>query len=342
MTKLLNILILQLKIQLYYMFFNKKLNTYSKYRNNNKIFLFLAADYGNLGDVAITYAQEYYLKTHYPKHTIIKIPISETLSSIKSIKNICSKEDIITIIGGGNMSDIYFDIELLRQFVIKHFKDHQIISFPQTLFYSDTISGKYMFYLAKKCYKNNKNIILMARESISYKKMSKHFSCQVILTPDIVMYLDKSTPPLEREGITFCMRNDKEKKIDSEHISLLKKRLQSNNIIFDYDTHIGRDGLTHEECQFELTKIWNHFKRSKWVITDRLHGMIFCFITKTPCIVLPNNNYKIEKCYEWIKECGYIFLMNDYDEECILSTLNKSVKDNFNDIHRHIINHLNQ
>ena len=56
MTKLLNILILQLKIQLHYMFFNKKLNTYSKYRNKNKIFLFLAADYGNLGDVAITYA----------------------------------------------------------------------------------------------------------------------------------------------------------------------------------------------------------------------------------------------------------------------------------------------
>ena len=175
MTKLLNILILQLKIKLHYMLFSKNLDTYGKYKRNNKIYLFLAADYGNLGDVAITYAQEYFLKTHYPKHTIIKIPISKTLSGIKSINKICSKEDIITIIGGGNMSDIYFDIELLRQFVIKHFKGYQIISFPQTLFYSDTISGRYMFYLAKKCYKNNKNLVLMARDSISYKNIPNIF-----------------------------------------------------------------------------------------------------------------------------------------------------------------------
>lgn len=324
------------------MLLNNNLNAYSKYKGYKKIFIFLAADYGNLGDVAITYAQDLFLRTHYPTHTIIKIPISKTLSVLKSIKNICSKDDIITIIGGGNMSDTYFDIELLRQLVIKHFRGYHIISFPQTIFYSDTISGRYMFYLAKKCYKSDRNLILMARDSISYLKMTKNFSCHVILTPDIVMYLDKSTPQLKREGITFCMRNDKEKKIDSKHISLLRNRLYCNNIIFDYDTHIGHDGLTQEDCQFELNKIWNHFKQSKWVITDRLHGMIFCFITKTPCIVLPNNNFKVEKCYDWIKECGYIFLMNDYDEECILTTLNKSVNDNFNNIHTNIINHFNQ
>jgi len=311
MIKLIKILILQLKFKIHYMLLNNNFDTYSNNKRNKKIFIFLAADYGNLGDVAITYAQESFLKTHYPKHKIIKIPISKTLLGIKSIKKICSKEDIITIIGGGNMSDIYFDIELLRQFVIKHFRGYHIISFPQTIFYSDTLSGRYMFYLAKKCYKSNRNLILMARESISYDKMSKHFSCQVILTPDIVMYLDKSTPSLKREGITFCIRNDKEKKIDSEHINLLRNKLHDSYILYDYDTHIGHDGLTQKECMLELTKIWNHFKKSKWVITDRLHGMIFCFITKTPCIVLPNNNYKVEKCYEWIKECGYIYLFHN-------------------------------
>ena len=40
------------------------------------------------------------------------------------------------------------------------------------------------------------------------------------------------------------------------------------------------------------------FQKSELVITDRLHGMIFCYITKTPCIVMPNNNHKILMTYE--------------------------------------------
>jgi len=49
------------------------------------------------------------------------------------------------------------------------------------------------------------------------------------------------------------------------------------------------------------------------VITDRLHGMIFAFITGTPAIVLPNNNGKIEHSYDWISECGYICFLRSVE-----------------------------
>lgn len=66
-----------------------------------------------------------------------------------------------------------------------------------------------------------------------------------------------------------------------------------------------------------MEQLWKSFSESRLIITDRLHGMIFAYITKTPAIVLPNSNFKITGCYEWIKECGYIKMVDnsDFEEE---------------------------
>ena len=50
--------------------------------------------------------------------------------------------------------------------------------------------------------------------------------------------------------------------------------------------------------------------------------MIFAYITGTPALVLPNSNFKVEKCFEWIKECGYIKFVKNPTNENILSSLN--------------------
>lgn len=57
-------------------------------------------------------------------------------------------------------------------------------------------------------------------------------------------------------------------------------------------------------------------------MTDRLHGMIFAFITRTPAIVIPNSNFKIRGCFQWIKDCGYILYISTLsDIETIGSVL---------------------
>ena len=48
------------------------------------------------------------------------------------------------------------------------------------------------------------------------------------------------------------------------------------------------------------------FAHAELVITDRLHGMIFCAITGTPCIVINSKSPKVAGCYEWIKNLDYI------------------------------------
>ena len=50
------------------------------------------------------------------------------------------------------------------------------------------------------------------------------------------------------------------------------------------------------------------------IITDKLHMMIFCYLTKTPCITLSNYNYKIVGVYQWIKDCSYIKHIDKLDQ----------------------------
>lgn len=343
MKQLFHILQIKSKIYIKYLLSKKRQNLYNQYIGIKKCIIFLAADYGNLGDIAITYAQTKYLHSLFPNHTIINVPISRTISDLRAIKNICTEEDIISIIGGGNMGDLYYDIEILRQLVISKFPYNHVFSFPQTIIFSKSKTGYYMQHEAIRHYTSD-NLLLMAREPVSFQNMSKLFSCNVILIPDIVMTLDASKPTQKRKGITLCLRNDDESFLDPNFMKELYVHLSDLGYsVSYYDTHIGRNNLTLEESKIELLKIWHHFRKSQWVITDRLHGMIFCFITKTPCLVLPNNNFKIEKSYDWIKECGYIYFINKkLDFENIANLLNLPTKDNFSFVHSKIINYYKQ
>ena len=60
-------------------------NFFQSYIGKKKCIVCLAADYGNLGDVAITYAQSQFLKSMLPGYEIIDFPISRTLANLKSM-----------------------------------------------------------------------------------------------------------------------------------------------------------------------------------------------------------------------------------------------------------------
>lgn len=318
--------------QLYFKFSLKSLlspsrnELFERYRGKKKCLVCLAADYGNLGDVAITYAQEQFLGKMFAGYEIIDFPISQTLRNLKALKKICSTDDVITIVGGGNMGDLYGDIELLRLMIVKAFPHNRIISFPQTIEYIDTQKNRFLYNLSKRVYNSHKNLLMCARESVSYAKMQELYpQCNVCMLPDIVMTLDKRSDIVKREDnvITLCVRNDKEKKKTALDEDLLKSQLIDMGYKLNIsDTHIGKSRMSVEEREAELRKIWDIFSKSKLVITDRLHGMIFAYITGTPALVLPNSNFKVEKCYEWINDCGYIDFVSEPNNESLLNRLN--------------------
>ena len=58
--------------------------------------------------------------------------------------------------------------------------------------------------------------------------------------------------------------------------------------------------------------------------------MIFAFLTKTPCIALNNSSGKVLGVYEWIKECGYIKVINNIEE--IPKLIEILVKENLREV----------
>ncbi len=308
----------KIRMQLFFLQFKSinQLPFKTRTRNKKRIYIFLAADYGNLGDVAITYAQHKFLSANFPEYEVTEIPISKTLAGLSFVARTIQKEDVVTTVGGGNMGDLYSSIELFRQLVLSYFKDNKIISFPQTIDFSETEAGKNALKKTVRMYGKHSHLTLVAREQKSYDFFKDNFPKNtVLLTPDIVLSLDRSVPAYNRSGALICLRDDKEKKMsETEENSLLSLLESKYTYTRRRDTHVGGKGLSLKNRVTQLTTIWEDFKKAELVVTDRLHGMIFCYITGTPVLVFLNNNHKIQSSYYWIKDAPHVKLIENYDE----------------------------
>ncbi len=290
--------------------------------SRKQAYVFLAADYGNLGDVAITYAQKKFLQD-YSHFQVIEIPISQSIEGLWFVKKNIKKGDIVTTVGGGNMGDLYDQIAYIRQLTIQFFPYNRIISFPQTFDFSKTDKGQKSLQVAQKIYNKHEDFYIIAREQTSFELMKTYFpSAHILKTPDIVLSLNERNSSVGREGVVICMRKDDEKSLTNEQTEFVIKSAETHfqNVRF-YDTHIGKDHLSEEERTLELKKIWDIFKKAELVITDRLHGMIFCHITGTPALVFQNNNHKVRETYDWIKENKSITLLKDFSRKEVSSLI---------------------
>ena len=169
--------------------------------------------------------------------------------------------------------------------------------------------------------------MILAREEKSYNFMKEHFyNARVYLTPDIVMSMVKKEN-VNREGVTFLFRTDKEKTLSDDELIKIKEIVTKKygKYILS-DMHLGEDvinmgGIKREKA---LEEKFYQFQSSKLVITDRLHGMIFAAITETPCIVLGSFNHKISESYKWLQNLEYIkFCKNIDDFEMLVNELSK-------------------
>lgn len=308
-----NDMILKLKMNVKYILSKKNKKKYNEIKNKKKIIVCLAADYGNLGDVAITYAQTTFLKKKFPDYEVVDFPISKTITELKSLKENVNRDDIITIVGGGNMGSMYYGIELCRQFVIKKFPENKIVSFPQTADFSE--NKKKFLKQAIQVYSKHKYLTLIAREEQTYNFLSDNFSSNtILLAPDIVLSLDQSKPYHNRRGILTCLRNDKEQQLDTNVGKIIFDLFNKKYQVTEYDTLIEKKNMSINERENELEEIWEKFKKSRLVITDRLHGMIFCHITDTPCIAINNSNKKVSRVYNlWLKNNKEITMINNFE-----------------------------
>lgn len=301
----------------------------------NKIILMGIPHHNNLGDSAIAYAEERFIKDNFKQYNYFFLPQENLEKCIDKIKGFVKQGDIIFMHGGGNMGCEYLIVEQQRRKVVETFKENKIIFFPQTIYFKNNVHEREELENSKKIYSKHPNLTIIAREEESYKIMKKNFkNNNVILTPDMVTYLDESSSTQVRNGAILLLRKDKEKILKEEQTYKIKEILSRyyDDIRID-DTVRGKKLMKDSEREERLQELFDLYRKAEIVITDRLHGMIFAAITQTTCIALDNYNHKVRETAKWFKNLGYIKYIKDInaiEKEIINIRKNKKCNNKYN------------
>lgn len=285
-------------------------------KSSPRFFILATPGYGNLGDRALTLGEDYFIKTYFPEYTIVHIPLGLLNKyMLWKLKQIITENDKLALHAGGNFGSLYPDIHYRQEKAIEMLKDFPIVVFPQTFFYSTDIEGQKMLSKTKLVYQSCSNLTITTRDQTSYAFLKENFpEIKSLLIPDMVLNIPEFTSNAKRNGALICLRNDAEATLsDEEYNRILQIARDHFASLEETDTHVYYN-LSDKEAEKELDRLWRKMASSEIVITDRLHGMLFSALTRTPCICVMSKSHKIKGCYEWIKHLNYVMLVENLDE----------------------------
>ena len=301
-----------------------------------RLIFFELPDMDNLGDHAISYAQAKLLGNKVaenPEYQLFVIEGVDTIKAMGTLRRCIKNDDVIVLQGGGNFGNLYEFADVFRKKILQAFPKNRIVIFPQTCYFTQDEAGRRALKEYQNIISKCNDITLYARDHVSYKKMVEYFKhIEIKEARDIVSSLDLADYASDsREGIILCLRSDKESALpakDKKRIMAYCEEFSSKVIISD--TVVGWQFPINMREDF-LKKKWTVFGKAELVVTDRLHGMIFAMLTKTPCIILGNNHHKVRETYKTFQECDYLFYAETV--ECVYDILKsqkyRDMKSNF-------------
>ncbi len=271
--------------------------------------------HGNLGDQALVLGELNFFHDKMKGFKLIDIPSEIFQQNTKKFSRIIGKKTIL-IHAGGFLGDTWINEERMVRTVIQSFPNNKIIILPQTIYFSNTSDGIQEQMISEQIYNEHSNLVICTREETSFNLAKIMFpKKKALLTPDMALYLKPCTREKSKKIALLCLRFDIEGILsDYEKKSLEEslKKYEFSDIKYS-DTVIKRKIYPFMR-KYEVTKKLKEFSQAKLVVTDRLHGMIFALLTGTPCIVLPNYNYKISGVYQWIKKSNIIMFLSDIQD----------------------------
>ena len=287
----------------------------TKITSKKVIYLIGTEDFWNLGDHHIAISELEYLQSICPEYTIIEIPASYYFALNRLLPFVIRKKALICLHGGGNIGNYYMLAEHIRRDIMKRFRNNEKLIFPQTIHYDGSDGGRAELEKDQGSIMKTKNLTLCVRESYSYELAKQYFDCKVVLTPDIVLFSNYTDQyQYERKGAILLLRNDLEGVISGPDKQFIKEVVQQyTSQLRINDTQLIMD-IKAEDRRAVMDAFIRKIAKAEFVITDRLHGMVFCAITNTPCIVLPNYNHKVEGVYDWISGLDYIIMIKTMSE----------------------------
>lgn len=269
------------------------------------IILFNSPDYPNLGDHAIALAERQFFEEHFPEYGFIEISCTQYERESVKIKGAIQKEDVLLITGGGNSGDFHLRIQDIISQIIQEYSDNKIIVGPQTMYFVGDAYSEMEKEHIRSIYKSHPHLFLTAREHQTADLYDTLFGRDIkrMEIPDIAFLLKYEEGEItRRHGALVCLRQDR------EHCTAVKRQeifdvLENCNLsAVDYST-LSDTEVTLDNRMGKVRTALETIASAQVVVTDRLHCMIFCVVTDTPCVVFNNKTGKVFRMTKWIEEC---------------------------------------
>ena len=128
-----------------------------------------------------------------------------------------------------------------------------------------------------------------------------------------MLSLDLSPSVPRNLPLLVCLRQDAERSLPADRRAAILEALcsfASGTMVTD--TGVPGPHISFPEYEQHLDTLWADFARARCVVTDRLHGLIFSVISRTPCVVIENSNHKIRSTFEtWLTGSPSIRLLTE-------------------------------
>jgi exopolysaccharide biosynthesis predicted pyruvyltransferase EpsI/GT2 family glycosyltransferase len=277
-----------------------------------KIFLVGVPHHHNIGDTAITIGEYEFIKEYFSEYFIFELNIYHFESGYKIMQSIINNDDLIFLQGGGNLGNLYLESrdEEIRRKMVTDFPNNKIIILPQSIFFTDDEKGNQELEISAEIYNRHKNLKLLVRGFVSLEFAKKHFyNVKMTDALDLVLMLETHFN-FDRKGILLCIKDltDESGLNEEDHEEILK-------IVKKYDCMFEKSknhytGNIHQSIRKKVVdEEIMKFARHKIVITDRLHGLIFSVITKTPCVFIGGYYYKQTEFANYFSDSNAVFFL---------------------------------
>lgn len=284
--------------------------------------------HANLGDHLISAAEYSFLKSiSYPRN-VYDIPTEVYLIWGERLKKVINNDTTIFINGGGWMGNLWTVEERNIQKIVHDFKENKIIIFPQTIFYDEAIAD---FHALKdsgiRIYNACKNMTICLRDKASYEFARVHYkNTRLVYCPDIALSYQYNSSHNAESRVAFCLRDDRENITDKNQIQALELYFKENKWTCDYISTIAKKPVPLYQRNIMIQKKLHQFASYRFIVTDRLHGMIYSYITGTPCIVFDNKTRKVSGTYQaWLRESKSLLFI---DGPLDLNVIDEFIKSN--------------
>lgn len=272
------------------------------------------ASLNNVGDQAQVIAIRAWFDRHFPELPVIEVDKNQSRNLIPALKWLIQPDDIIFLHSGGNLGDRGIWSETSRRLLISNFHGNQIVSLPQTIYFSNTPKGQAERAKSSSIYSQHPNLTVIGRDPQSGELAAQLFpKAKTFCMPDFVLSLPprRSQPVNRSPKVLLCLRLDDESALKPEERTLIGQSLPYS--CHYYDTTLDQP-IAAAQRQEILNETLSLFLEHDIVVTDRYHGLIFTVLCQKPCVVLRTVDHKLTSAIHWFQDLPSVIFAERLDE----------------------------